>query len=138
MRPVVAVLAVVIRDGQVLLVQRANPPDAGLWGFPGGKVEAGEPLLAAAERELHEETGVKARALRVLTALDVLDRSESGDLRHHFVLIAVLCQWQHGEPVAADDAADAIWVALDRMDEGRLLSLDVAEVARMAAEAAKA
>ena len=36
MTPIPAVLAVVIRDGKALLVQRANPPDAGLWGFPGG------------------------------------------------------------------------------------------------------
>ena len=37
-RPVVAALAVTLRGPAVLLVQRRNPPDAGLWGFAGGKV----------------------------------------------------------------------------------------------------
>ena len=50
-RPVVAVLAVVVQAGRILLVRRANPPDAGLWGFPGGKVEFGETIADAALRE---------------------------------------------------------------------------------------
>lgn len=135
-RPITAVLAVVIRDGQVLLVQRANPPDAGLWGFPGGKVEFGETLLAAAERELSEETGVTAVARQVFNAVDAYDRSDAGDLRQHFVLIAVLCQWQAGEPFAADDALDAKWVAIEDMETTLHLSRDVAAVARQAASVA--
>ncbi|WP_256388415.1 NUDIX domain-containing protein [Lutimaribacter pacificus] len=53
--------------------RRANPPDAGLWGFPGGKIDQGEPLFDAAIRELAEETGVSAEPLRVITALDAFD-----------------------------------------------------------------
>lgn len=132
-RPIAAVLAVVIRDGQVLLVQRANPPDAGFWGFPGGKIEFGETLLGAAERELLEETGVTAVARHVVNAVDAYDRAGSGDLAQHFVLIAVLCEWQTGEPVASDDAMDARWVALQDMQTTLQLSRDVAAVARQAA-----
>lgn len=134
-RPIVAVLAVVIRDDQVLLVQRANPPDAGYWGFPGGKVEFGETLLDAAQRELLEETGVCAMALRVFNAVDAYDRSDAGELRQHFVLIAVLCQWQSGEPFASDDALDAKWIAISDMESTLRLSRDVAAVARQAASA---
>lgn len=130
--PVVAVLAVVVRAGAVLLVQRANPPDAGLWGFPGGKLELGEELLAAAERELFEETGVRATARRVITALDAHDRGADGALRHHFVLVAVQCDWRAGTPRAADDALDARWVALDEMEAALPLSRDVAMLARLA------
>ena len=132
-RPVVAVLAVVLRGEQVLLVQRANSPDAGLWGFPGGKVEFGEALLDAAARELFEETGVTALPLRVFDAVDAWDRPEGGALRRHFVLVAVLCAWQGGEPVAADDAADARWVALGDLGRTLPLSKDVAAMARRAA-----
>lgn len=132
-RPVVAVLAVVLRGDAVLLVQRANPPDAGLWGFPGGKIEFGEPLLAAAARELAEETGVTAAPRRVLDALDACEHAEGGGIRRHFVLVAVLCDWQAGEPVAADDALDARWISLDRMEATLPLSRDVAALARRAA-----
>ncbi|MDO9637654.1 MAG: NUDIX hydrolase [Pseudotabrizicola sp.] len=133
LHPVPAVLAVVIRAAQVLLVQRANPPDAGFWGFPGGKVDFGETLLAAAARELREETGVTALAERVFAAVDAYDLAEDGTVRQHFVLIAVLCRWQQGEPVAADDALDARWVDLDQIEDQADLSLDVASVARQAA-----
>ena len=131
-RPVLAVLAVVIRDGQALLVQRANPPDAGLWGFPGGKVELGEGLMQAAERELLEETGVSATAERILTALDAISYDAAGDISHHFALIAVRCAWQSGEPVAADDALEARWVTIDTMEADLPLSRDVAALARAA------
>ena len=43
-RPVPAVIGIVLRERDVLLVRRANPPDAGRWGFPGGKIEAGNRL----------------------------------------------------------------------------------------------
>ncbi len=135
-RPIVAVLAVVIHDGKLLLVQRANPPDAGLWGVPGGKVEFGETLLAATERELFEETGITAVAERIFTAVDAYDRSEEGQLRQHFVLVAVRCQWRAGVPVAADDALDAKWIALQDLETSRDLSQDVAMVARQAAQTA--
>ncbi|MCG8693816.1 MAG: NUDIX domain-containing protein, partial [Minwuiales bacterium] len=48
-KPIAAVIALVVRENRILLVRRANPPDAGRWGFPGGKVEFGEPLLDATE-----------------------------------------------------------------------------------------
>ncbi|QPM90011.1 NUDIX hydrolase [Pseudooceanicola algae] len=123
--PVPAVLAVVPRLGpddlpEILLVRRANPPDAGLWGFPGGHLDPGEPLATAALRELCEETGVSASAGPVLDALDALDRDEAGALRCHFVLIAVLCHWQSGTPEAADDALQAAWVPLSQLREGTL------------------
>lgn len=133
-RPVAAALAVVIRDRDVLLVRRGNPPDKGLWGFPGGKIEPGERTVSAAVRELREETGVEARPVKVFSAIDVLDRDDAGVVSHHFVLIAVLCQWIAGEPVAGDDALDARWVSLETIgQDGMRLSADVADVAREAA-----
>ena len=106
-RPVPAVLAVILRGEEVLLVRRANPPDAGLWGFPGGKIELGETLGAAAEREAREETGVRCRAGAAFAALDAFHR-EDGALRAHYVMVAVTCAWLEGEPLAADDAAHAL------------------------------
>lgn len=133
-RPVAATIAAVFHESRILLVRRANPPDAGRWGFPGGKIEDGEAIETAAVRELLEETGVHAEALRVFTAVDAFDYDESDRLRQHFILIAVLCKWKSGEAVADDDALEARWFHLDELDDASLaLSLDVAEVARQAA-----
>ena len=134
-RPIVATIATVFRDGNVLLVRRANPPDVGKWGFPGGKVDLGECLKDAAIRELFEETGVRATAQRVFTAVDAFDHDENGVVRHHYVLVAVLCTWVSGEPIAGDDALEARWFPLQALEEEDLaLSLDVAKVARQGAE----
>ena len=136
--PIAATIAAVFHEERILLVRRANPPDAGRWGFPGGKIEAGEPIETAAVRELFEETGIRGQARRVFTAVDALDCDESGRLRRHFVLIAVLCDWIAGDPVAGDDALEAQWFRLDELDDaGLALSLDVAKVARLAADIAK-
>lgn len=134
-RPIPATIAAVVRDGHVLLVRRANPPDAGRWGFPGGKIDRGETIEDAAIRELLEETGVRAAPLKVFTAVDVFDREDDGTLRRHFILVAVLCRWISGEPIAGDDAIEARWFPLDELNQPSLaLSLDVAEVAAEAAE----
>jgi mutator protein MutT len=133
-RPIPATIAAVVRDGHVLLVRRANPPDENCWAFPGGKIDAGERIEAATARELLEETGVVAEPLHVFDAVDVFDRDEAGALRRHFILIAVLCRWQSGEPVAGDDARDARWIALADLEGYELAtSFGVARLARKAA-----
>jgi 8-oxo-dGTP diphosphatase len=105
--PIPATIAVVFRGSDVLLVRRANPPDVGRWGFPGGKIERGETIMRAAERELFEETSVVGKARHVLTAVDAFDRSLAGAVLHHFVLVAVLCGYISGVPHAADDVTEA-------------------------------
>jgi mutator protein MutT len=130
-RPVVAALAVTVREDCVLLVRRRNPPDAGLWGFAGGKVEPGETVAEAALRELQEETGVAAEALEAYGPLDIIGHDGAGGLAHHFVLIPVLCRWLAGTPQAAEDALEARWFALEALDPANLpMSKDVAELAR--------
>lgn len=134
-RPVVAAaIAVLIRGDEVLLVRRANRPDAGIWGFPGGKVDFGEAVTAASTRELFEETGVRAEARQVITALDVFDHDDRGRVCQHFVLIAVLCRWVSGEPLAADDALEARWFPVRGLDtSGLVLSAGVVQVLRQGA-----
>jgi ADP-ribose pyrophosphatase YjhB (NUDIX family) len=140
--PVPAVLAVVMRAERVLLVRRANPPDRGRWGFPGGRIEPGEALAAAAIRELAEETGVIAESGPVLTALDSIHAAESpgrsGGLTHHYVLVAVLCRWVGGEGAAADDALETGWFSPAEIGTlaADAVSADVARVAALALAAA--
>lgn len=131
--PIPATIAVVFRGADVLLVRRANPPDAGRWGFPGGKIERGETIMSAAERELFEETSVVGKARHVLTAVDAFDRSSAGAVSHHFILIAVICEFVSGVPLASDDAIEARWFSMHELADGDLaLSLDVEDVAKSA------
>lgn len=128
-RPVPAAIGVVFREGRVLLVRRANMPDAGKWGFPGGKIERGERLFEAAEREILEETGITVTARKVVTAVDCFDIREDGRMHRHYVLLAVLCDWVRGEPEAGDDALQARWFSREEWEQSDLaLSLDVPEV----------
>tara|TARA_R110001583_G_scaffold182944_2_gene341263 strand:- start:52534 stop:52956 length:423 start_codon:yes stop_codon:yes gene_type:complete len=128
--PKLAVLAVCLHEGKFLLVQRRNPPDAGLWGFPGGHVELGESLAEAAARELHEETGVTATAGEVIGHVELIDRDGS-EVRHHFLLVAVTCAYQSGVPLADDDAMAAAWVSDAEMAD-LALSDHVMELAQQA------
>lgn len=107
--PLPGVLAMVVRDGRVLLVRRGQEPDRGKWGFPGGLVELGETAAQAALRELAEETGITAAAGPVLDVFDVITRDEAGRIRYHYLLVAVACRWLAGEGAAADDAAALGW-----------------------------
>ena len=136
--PIPAVIAVLIHEGRALLVRRAHPPDAGLWGFPGGKIEYGETVKAAALRELLEETGVRAEAQEILTTLDILVRSDDGALQQHYILIAVRCRWLSGIPLAGDDALEARWVPVSDLRPDRIaMSADVNAIAWLAQEAAR-
>jgi ADP-ribose pyrophosphatase YjhB (NUDIX family) len=67
MDPKVAV-GTVIRTGddRIVLVRRAIEPGYGLWVFPGGYVDRGEPLLHAALREVREESGLEIRIERLV------------------------------------------------------------------------
>lgn len=129
--PRVGVLAVVRRDGRLLLVKRRNPPDAGKWGFPGGAQELGETVAEAARRELAEETGVEAVPLGILDVIDAVTRDEAGRVRFHFTLIAVLMEWRAGEGIAADDAEAVAWATRADID-GLLCSERVGAVAAKA------
>ncbi len=110
----------VIRDARVLLVRRANKPDAGLWGYPGGKCEGAEPPDQAARRELYEETGLRARHLTPLGRFTVAPPG------FHYILHAYLCAGTTEAPVAADDAQEARWFPVSDVIAGRyLMSRDV-------------
>lgn len=127
--PRLAVLAVCLQGDRVLLVRRRNPPDAGLWGFPGGHVDWGETLAAAAVRELAEETGITALPLGQVDMLELILRDGGGAVGHHFLMVAVLCRFVSGTPRAQDDALEAEWVpAAEVLAATRPQSADVDRV----------
>lgn len=133
--PLPGVLALVVRDESVLMVRRGKEPDRGKWGFPGGLVEVGETLAAAALRELAEETGLAGEARGVVDVFEVISPDEAGRVRHHYVLSVVRCLCPEGEPVAADDAEAAGWFTLAEIEGGALpVSVNAPRLARMVLE----
>lgn len=114
--PRVGVGAVLVRDGAALLVQRARPPAQGQWAIPGGKVHPGEPLQAAAERELLEETGVRARAGAPVHVFDLIERDAAGHCTRHYVIVDLEVEYLSGEPRAGDDAAAVRWVGAEQLE----------------------
>lgn len=101
-------VVILLRGDRVVLVERRNEPRG--WALPGGFVDEGETLEAAAVREAHEETGL---------AVDLLEQFHSysdprRDLRRHTITTVFLGR-AAGEPVGGDDAARAAafgWDAL--------------------------
>jgi 8-oxo-dGTP diphosphatase len=113
--PRVGIGAVVFKDGKVLLVKRGTPPSEGLWAIPGGRLELGETLQQAAEREILEETGVVIRALDPVFTFDVIEKTKAGEILFHYVIVDLAADYISGEPEAGDDAHEARWVSADEL-----------------------
>jgi len=110
MGPDLAVGAVVVDDGRLLLVKRAHPPGAGTWAVPGGRVASGETLAEAVTRELREETGLDGACGAFLGYSELLPDGAGG--LHVVILDFEVTLFEAGEPVAGDDATEAAWVFL--------------------------
>ncbi len=104
---VTAVSACLALGDRFVLVRRAHAPMAGLWSFPGGKVQLGETPGAALEREIREETGLVVRAMGFMAVHSVLTHR-----------IGVHWARAEGVPQAGDDAQA---LRLARLDEIRAL-----------------
>jgi 8-oxo-dGTP diphosphatase len=94
------------RAGRLLLIRRKNPPFQGQFALPGGFVEYGERMEAAALRELKEETGIDGTLIRLVGVYSRPDR----DPRGHCVSAVYLVDAKGQMPVAGDDAATAEFV----------------------------
>jgi 8-oxo-dGTP diphosphatase len=105
--PRLTVDAIIEIDGGIVLVRRRYPPLG--WALPGGFVDLGETVAAAARREAREETGLDVE----LTALLGVYSDPQRDPRGFHTVSAVFVGRATGVPVAADDAAEARVFPLD-------------------------
>jgi ADP-ribose pyrophosphatase YjhB (NUDIX family) len=103
----VAVGAICVREGRLLLVRRGRGTAIGSWAPPGGRVEPGETVAEAVRRELEEETGLAG----TVTGLCGLAEDLGDD--HHFVILDFWVEVEPGEAAAADDADEVVWAFRD-------------------------
>ncbi|MGF1432210.1 NUDIX domain-containing protein [Kitasatospora sp. LaBMicrA B282] len=118
-----------IHRGRVLAARRSAPAEvAGRWEFPGGKTEPGESQQQALERELLEELGVRARALRPLAG--------EWSVRAGLVLRIWTAELLEGEPQALEDHSEVRWLGPDELSAVDWLEHDrevLPELARLLA-----
>lgn len=116
--PRVGVGVVALRNREVLLVERQSEPLSGFWSFPGGAVELGESLRAAAVREMREETGLEVEIVDIADVFERVDREPDGRIRFHYIVVDFLARIRPGsgtEPEAASDASQARWIQWERL-----------------------
>ncbi len=114
--PALSVDVMVIEGSKILLVKRGQPPHQGEWALPGGFVEYGETVEAAAKREVQEETGIAISLSAILGVYSVPER----DPRGHTVSVVFVGKMIGGQLQGGDDAADARWYDLDNLREEQL------------------
>ena len=100
--PKLMVDVVIPSEEGIVLIRRAADPFEGQWALPGGFVEVGETVEAAAAREAAEETGLAVELARLVGVYSDLGR----DPRGHNVSVAFLARVVGGDLVAATDAAE--------------------------------
>lgn len=98
----VSAVALIDADGRVLLAQRPEGKEmAGLWEFPGGKVEPGETPEAALIRELHEELGIETWS----SCLAPLTFASHAYDRFHLLMPLFACRRWQGQPQSREGQA---------------------------------
>jgi 8-oxo-dGTP diphosphatase len=122
--------AAVLRDGRVLACRRTSPPHlAGLWEFPGGKVDAGETDEQALVRELREELGCAASVgERIGPDLPLEVRGEAGS--DEAAVLRIYLAELEGEPQLLDHDAHR-WLAVDELDDVPWIPVDAPVVAAL-------
>ena len=109
----VAACALIDADGRVLLAKRPQGrPMAGLWEFPGGKVEPGETPEAALIRELEEELAIRVAP----SCLAPFTFASHGYPAFHLLMPLYLCRSWDGE-ISAQQGQELAWVRASRLSE---------------------
>ena len=98
-------------------MRRARSPAKGFYSLPGGRVEFGESLHAALQREVDEETGLKIEIMGLAGWREVLPGATGGG---HYLIMSFAARWAEGEVVLNEELDDFKWLAPDALTNPRL------------------
>ena len=117
----VAAIALIDKEGRVLIAQRpAGKSMAGMWEFPGGKVEDGETPEAALIRELHEELGIETWS----SCLAPLTFASHSYPDFHLIMPLFACRKWDGIPIAREGQTLA-WVRPEKLRDYPMPPADI-------------
>ena len=123
--PKVDVRGAVFRDGKVLLVREVVD---GLWSLPGGWADIGDTPSEAVEREIREESGYEARAVKLL-AIEDRKRRHPPSL-HDVYKMAFLCELVGGEARTSAETTEVGWFSRDNIPPLSLGRVTAEQIAR--------
>lgn len=109
------VACVIDSDERVLLTRRCIPPFCEQWVMPGGKIDLGEPILAALHREVEEEVGI---GIHIDGLIDVFEHLGVGEKSDHFVIL-----YYRAAPLSleltpnGEECTEAVWAPKERLTE---------------------
>lgn len=113
--PLVSATAIVVHEGKVLAIRRANEPSKGKWSFPGGLVELGERVKDAVKREVKEEVGLDVEVMRYLGVVDNIIKDGSGRTKYHYVILGYLASPLSLEVEANEEVLEWMWMSKDEL-----------------------
>ena len=126
-KPSITTDGVVIKNRDILLVKRKNPPFKDLWALPGGFVEYKETTENAVMREVFEETGLKTKINKLVGVYSDPNR----DPRGHTITIVYMLEIIGGEMDANDDASEVKYFNLKNLPD---LAFDHKEIIKKVTE----
>lgn len=114
--PALAVDVIIEREDKLLLIKRKNEPFKYSYAIPGGFINEGELVEAAAVREILEETNVNVLLIDILGVYSAPNR----DPRGHVISVVFVGKIIGGELKAGDDAGSYEWVTIDDITNGKV------------------
>ena len=125
-QPLHVAAAIFIRDYRVLACRRASHKSAaGLWEFPGGKVELGERSHDALAREIREELGV------ICEMIETFDLSDTKVGSQVIRLETIICSMDYSKPLESSDHDEFRWVNALEAAELQWASPDLPSVSKL-------